>query len=48
MQHRAAQAQHARKMYTRSTLTYNVSVLFKIDYTSSQLLIFLTVFKTAP
>ncbi len=30
----AAQAQHARKIYTRSALKYNVSVLFKIGYIS--------------
>jgi len=31
-QHRAAQARHARKIYTSSMLTYNVSVLFRINY----------------
>ncbi len=28
-QHRAAQAQHARKIYTSSGLTYNVSVFLE-------------------
>ncbi len=29
----SAKAQQARKIYTRSALEYNVSVLFRIDYT---------------
>jgi hypothetical protein len=33
-QHREAQAQHARKIYTSSALKYNASVLFRIDYMS--------------
>ena len=32
LQHRAAKAQQARKIYTSSALEYNVSVLFGIDY----------------
>ncbi len=28
----SAQAQHARKIYTSSALKYNVSILFRIDY----------------
>ncbi len=31
-QHRAAQAQQARKIYTSSALEYNISVLCRIDY----------------
>ena len=30
--HRAAKAQHARKIYTSSALEYNGSVLLRIDY----------------
>ncbi len=34
MQPLSAQAQQASKIYTRSALKYNVSVLFKIDYSN--------------
>jgi len=35
-QHRAAQAQQARKIHTSPALEYNVSVLFKIDLSWSK------------
>jgi len=34
MQHRSAQTQHARKTHTSSTLKYNASTLFRVDYIS--------------
>ncbi len=37
MQPLSAQAQHARKIYTSSTVTYNASVLFRIDYIPNNL-----------
>ncbi len=33
--HRAAKTQQARKIYIRSALKYNISVLFRIDYKDS-------------
>ncbi len=31
----SAKAQQAKRIYTRSALKYNVSILFKIDYRTS-------------
>ncbi len=42
LQHRAAKAQQARKIYTSSALGYKVSVLFRIDYNIASLFLFIS------